>query len=381
MALIGTQWVRVDLRNVLYQPGGMNLFSHSVIFEEGYSAYSTTKGTIFYNQNGKESIRAEPEENGNMHVMLFRPVEKVGKALFGKRVLEPRWHERMGHVNMEYIRKSVKDGAVFLAPGDVLEDSYKCDICVKAKATMKPYKSQAERDFAVGELLHTDLVHAVAKSHNRNKYFLLVKDSASNYRVAYFQNTKNAETTVANLIDAVHMFTTQTKSKVKRVKSDKGSEYRNQKWVRFCSENGILHEFTPAGCSESNGKIEREVRTIRNIARAMLIEVGLPEVFWQDAVSMAVYMLNRLLSSTNPEKTPYEMMYGRKPNLSHVRIFGCAASARLHGPNGEWTSRTREGILVGHVPDTREYKLWDKERREYFSSRPVDFFDYLIRTR
>jgi len=139
-------------------------------------------------------------------------------------------------------------------------------------------------------------------------------------------------------MDAVNMISTQTGCPVKRIKSDQGTEYTNQKWAQFASEKGIIHEFTPAGCSSSNRKIERDVRTIRNMGRAMLLEVGMPETFWQDSVSSAVFLLNRLLSSTNTVITTYQMLTGRKPSLAPVKIFGTAASARLLNPNGAWTT-------------------------------------------
>lgn len=246
-------------------------------------------------------------------------------------------------------------------------------MCIKAKATLKPYYSQQSRNYETGELLHFDLVHAVTRSNQANKYFLLLKDHGSKFRVVYFQNTKESETTVSNIMDAVEFFNNQTGKRVKRLKSDQGGEFKSRIMNKFISEKGIIYDFTAVGCSQSNGKIVRDVRSIRNTARALLLLAQLAPVFWQDAVALSVYTINRLLSSTNKEKTPYEMGYGRKPNLTHARIFGCDASARILNPNGQWTTRTREGIFIGHVPDTGEHKLWDAKEREYFSSRHVDF--------
>jgi hypothetical protein len=98
--------------------------------------------------------------------------------------------------------------AVFLGPQDKVEKYYKCDICIKAKVTLKPYKSQSERNYGVGKLLHTDLVHAVAMSNQRNRYFLLVKNHASSFRIAYFQSAKDADCTVRKLVDAINMLET-----------------------------------------------------------------------------------------------------------------------------------------------------------------------------
>jgi len=67
----------------------------------------------------------------------------------------------------------------------------------------------------VEELLHSNLVHAVTPSNRGNKYFLLVKDHASNYRIAYFQRSKESSVEVPTLIDAMNMFADQTGKTVK----------------------------------------------------------------------------------------------------------------------------------------------------------------------
>ncbi|OXA41630.1 Copia protein [Folsomia candida] len=378
-ACIKGNWEVVTLTKVLFLPKGANLFSQNRMLKRGFYAQSSGEGTTFYEQNGKESLKAKLSEDG-MQIMLFKPVEKDPKAFMcasQKRALQ-RWYERLAHVGFKYLKNSVNKQAVFLGRQNELEEEYRCEVCIKAKATLKPYPTQSERNYETGELLHFDLGHAVSRSNQGNKYFLLVKDNESSYRVVYFQNNKLAETTVRNIKDAVEMFSNQIGLRVKRLKSDKGCEFKNQLMEQFISEKGIIYEYTPAGCSQANGKIEREVRTVRNTARALLLEAALPPAFWQDAVGMAVYTLNRLLSSTNKEATPHEILFGRKPNLSHTRIFGCPASARLLTPKGEWTTKTREGIFVGHVPDTREYKLYDRKNGEYFLSRHVDFFEDYI---
>ncbi len=65
-----------------------------------------------------------------MQLMLFRPLETVKRSFFAGRKEESRWHERFRHVNFDFMEKSVKENAIFLGHGDVLEDAYKCDICV-----------------------------------------------------------------------------------------------------------------------------------------------------------------------------------------------------------------------------------------------------------
>ncbi|CAG7718015.1 unnamed protein product, partial [Allacma fusca] len=158
---------------------------------------------------------------------------------------------------------------------------------------------------------------------------------------------------------------------VKRIKSDQGSEFDNNLWKNYTSQRGIFHEFTPVGCPSSNGKIEREVQTIKNMARAMLIEAELGARFWEDAVGHAVYILNRLLSSTNKEKIPYEMVFKVKPNISHLAVFGSSANANYNTPDDQWSAKNRQGIIVAFLPNSLEMILYDLKKSQYFYSTNV----------
>ena len=74
-----------------------------------------------------------------------------------------------------------------------------------------------------------------------------------------------------------------------------------------------------------NGVSERKICTIVERARTMLLEASLPERFWADAVAMAVNILNRSPRKALTGKTPFEAWFGHRPNLAHLRCFGCDA--------------------------------------------------------
>jgi len=268
-AKIGNAWEEVKLHNVMYIPNAANLFSQNVLlYNKKYTAESDCKGTKFYDKDGNLSLSAKLCEN-KMLVMYMKPLKESRKAMLaadGGHQMPSRWHERMGHVNFDYLKKTVNSGAVFLGDFDKLEKEYKCDVCIKAKATLKPYPTTRKQPRAVGELLHMDLVHAVEESAvEKNKYFLLIKDDRSNYRVVRFQKTKTAIETVNNIKEVIEKFSTQTGGKVKGIRSDKGTEFTNQLLADYLSQQGIRHEFTPTACPQSNVKIERDVRTVREM--------------------------------------------------------------------------------------------------------------------
>ena len=93
----------------------------------------------------------------------------------------------------------------------------------------------------------------------------------------------------------------------------------------------------------------------------MLLEARLPEPFWADAVAMAVYILNRSPTKALTGKTPFEAWFGRRPNRSHLRHFGC--DAYLHVPDAQRMKlkpKARLCMFPGYVPNaTKQWRLWD----------------------
>ena len=96
---------------------------------------------------------------------------------------------------------------------------------------------------------------------------------------------------------------------------------------------------------------------------------------WAEASNAAVYILNRIYSSTAlEEKTPYEMWYKKKPNLAHIRIFG--STVFVHVPKDERAKFDPTGIkcvLVGYCETQKAFRLWDPSARKVRISRDVLF--------
>lgn len=78
---------------------------------------------------------------------------------------------------------------------------------------------------------------------------------------------------------------------------------------------------------QQNGVAERRNRTLVESARSMLQMAGLPHFYWKEAVATACYVQNCLFTGTMSHKTPYELWHGTKPDVTHLRIFGCPAYA------------------------------------------------------
>ena len=104
---------------------------------------------------------------------------------------------------------------------------------------------------------------------------------------------------------------------IKKVRSDNGSEFKNIRIDKLCDEFGIRHQFLTKYTPQSNGLVERKNRTLINMARSMLSEYNVSHSFWAKAINMACYYSNRLYCHPLKEKTPYELLNDRKPNIAY----------------------------------------------------------------
>ena len=112
----------------------------------------------------------------------------------------------------------------------------------------------------------------------------------------------------------------------------KGADQPSQKeFTYFCSEHRIHRHFSMPYTPQQNGVVERNNRTILDMTPAILKNKNLPKVFWGEAVSTAVYLLNRAPIKSLEGKTPYEGWTGRQPSVEHLKVFGCIVFVKTLG--------------------------------------------------
>eukprot|EP00253_Pinus_taeda_P001763 PITA_01763 len=109
-------------------------------------------------------------------------------------------------------------------------------------------------------------------------------------------------------------------------------------------------------------------------ARSMLSGVGLGHEFWAEVVETTCYLVNRSPSSVLEDKTPQEVWIGKKPSLSHLRVFGCDAYVHAKGEtNQSWHSKFEKCIFIGYKDGLKGYKLWNPVTRKVVYIQDVVF--------
>ncbi|GKE00690.1 putative RNA-directed DNA polymerase, partial [Tanacetum coccineum] len=162
---------------------------------------------------------------------------------------------------------------------------------------------------------------------------------------------------------------------VKTFRSDNGTEFVNKVFNKFCIENGIIHQTTFVYTPQQNGIVERKHRHLLNVARSLLFQGGLPLYLWSECIMTAAYLINMLPSSVLNGKTPFELVFNKKPILKHLRVFGCLCYATVLNIHDKLGSRAEKCVLVGYASFKKGYKLYSLERKQFIYSRDVRFFE------
>ncbi|GJX16240.1 putative ribonuclease H-like domain-containing protein [Tanacetum coccineum] len=163
-------------------------------------------------------------------------------------------------------------------------------------------------------------------------FFLASKDETSGILKSFI-------TEIENLVD----------KKVKIIRCDNGTEFKNRVMSKFCKKKGIKREFSIARTPQQNGVAERRNRTLIEAARTMLADSKLPTTFWAEVVNTACYVQNRVLVVKPYNKTPYELFRGRTPAISFMRPFGCHVTIlNTLDYLGKFDGKSDEGFFVGY---------------------------------
>ena len=142
----------------------------------------------------------------------------------------------------------------------------------------------------------------------------MIVDDFTRYTWVFFLVDKSdVFATFKAFIKTIH---NEFETTIKKVRSDNGSEFKNIRIDELCDEFGIRHQFSAKYTPQSNGLVERKNRTLIDMARSMLSEYNMSHSFWAKAINMACYYSNRLYCHPLKEKTPYELLNDRKPNIA-----------------------------------------------------------------
>jgi hypothetical protein len=239
-----------------------------------------------------------------------------------------------------------------------------CSACQAGKqvGAQHPHKDIMTTDRPL-ELLHMDLFGMIAYiSIGRSKYCLVIVDDYSHFTWVFFLQDKSQ--TQETLKGFLRRAQNEFGLRIKKIRSDNGTEFKNSQIEGFLEEEGIKHEFSSPYTPQQNGVVERKNRTLLDMARTMLDEYKTLDRFWAEAINTGCYSINRLYLHRILKKTSYELLTGKKPNVSYFIVFGSKCFILVkRGRKSKFAPKAVEGFLLGYDSNTRAYRVFTKSTR------------------
>jgi hypothetical protein len=240
-----------------------------------------------------------------------------------------------------------------------------CSACQAGKqvGVHHPHKNIMTTDRPL-ELLHMDLFGLIAYiSIGRSKYCLVIVDDYSRFTWVFFLQEKSH--TQETLKGFLRWAQNEFGLRIKKIRSDNGTEFKNSQIEGFLEEEeSIKHEFSSPYTPQQNGVVERKNWTLLDMARTMLDEYTACYAinrFWAEAVNTACYAINRLYLHWILKKTSYELLTGKKPNVSYFRVFGSKCFILVkRGRKSKFAPKAVEGFLLGYDSNTRAHRVFNK---------------------
>ncbi|GKA34853.1 retrovirus-related pol polyprotein from transposon TNT 1-94, partial [Tanacetum coccineum] len=298
---------------------------------EGVDLLSGSRDTNLYTISLDDMLKSSP-------ICLLSKASKTKSWL---------WHRRLSHLNFGTLNKLAKDGLARGIPRLKFQKDHLCSACALGKSKKSSHQPKAEdTNQEKLYLLHMDLCGPMrVASINGKRYILVIVDDYSRFTWVRFLKTKDEAP--AAIIKCIKNIQVRLNATVRNVRTDNGTEFVNQTLREFYENVGISHQTSVARTPQQNGVVERRNRTLVEAARTMLIFSKAPLFLWAEAINTACYTQNRSLIRLRYNKTPYELMQDKKPDLSFLHVFGSLCyPTNDHEDLGKFDAKADIGIFV-----------------------------------
>ena len=244
-----------------------------------------------------------------------------------------------------------------------------CDACERG-GSRKPsfHRRMPQHKFTgFGHRVQSDLCGPFPRSVAAGYlYVLCFVDSATGYSVNYYLNSKHADEVKECFQKYITKYTKYfATGKVEEWFTDGGGEFTSKDLTEFCEEFAIKRGYSTPWSPPQNGKAERLWGILLRGTRIALAHCGLPEAFWAYAMEDALWLHNHMPSRSNAgHKSPFELVFGAKPDFSRKRVFGCKCYFHLSDYDYQKYSISKvgptavEAINLGTDPERRAYLVY-----------------------
>ncbi|GJR59284.1 retrovirus-related pol polyprotein from transposon TNT 1-94 [Tanacetum coccineum] len=298
---------------------------------EGVDLLTGSQGTNWYTLSIGDIMKSSP-------ICLLSKDSKTKSWL---------WHRRLSHLNFGTINQLAKQGLVRGLPKLKFEKDHLCSACSLGKSKKQTHKPKSE-------------------DTNQEKLYLLHIDLSGSMRVE--------NEALEFIIKFLKMIQVRLNATIKNIRTDNGTKFVNQTLRSYYEDVDISHETSVARTPQHNDVVERQNRTLVEVARTMLIYAKALLFLWAKAVATAYYTQNRSLIRLHYEKTLYELLHDKKPDLSYLYVFVALCYPTNDSEDlGKLKAKADVGIFIGYAPVKKAYQIYNRRTKRIMEKIHVDF--------
>nr|GEY78008.1 hypothetical protein [Tanacetum cinerariifolium] len=282
----------------------------------------------------------------NLHEMASAsPICLMARASSTKSWL---WHQRLSHLNFDAINDLAKNDLVSGLSKFKYHKEHLCPSCEQGKIKRashppKPVPNSRQRL----HFLHMDLCGPMRiASINGKRYVLAVVDDYSRY----------------------------TWSPVIIIRTDNGTKFKNQVLKEYFDSVGISHQVSSVRTPQQNGVVKQRNQTLVEAARTMLTFSRAPLFLWAEAIATACFTQNRSIIYRRFNKTPYEIINGRKSDISFLHVFGALCYPKNDREDIKKLGAKGDiGFFIGYSADSCAYRVFNRRIKKIMETMNVSF--------
>jgi hypothetical protein len=227
------------------------------------------------------------------------------------------WHKRLSHPSFKIVRNLVHHFSLPVAHNKIHS---LCSSCSINKAHQLSFRPTSFQSHAPLDISYTDLwgpAHCVGLDGSR--YYLIFINHYTKYMWFYPINAKSCVKSIFPQFK--QLVEKRFQSQIKSLYSDNGGEYISLK--HFLSLYGISHYTTASHTPQQNGVSECQHRHLVETGLTLLQDANLRLSYWPHAFHTATYLINHQPNPLLQNKSPFESLFGQKPNYLKLKSFGC----------------------------------------------------------
>nr|GFA68597.1 retrovirus-related Pol polyprotein from transposon TNT 1-94 [Tanacetum cinerariifolium] len=370
------QWGNILIIRVYFVEGlGHNLFSVGQFCDSDLEVAFRRNACFVRNLEGVDLLKGDRSTilyTINLHEMASAsPICLMARASSTKSWL---WHQRLSHLNFVTINDLARNDLVLGLPKFKYHKEYLCPSYEQGKSKRashlpKPVPNSRQRL----HLLHMDLCGPMRiASINGKRYALVIADDYSRYTWVHFLRSKDEAPTV--IITFLKRITVLLQSPVIIIRTDNGTEFKNQVLKEYFDTVGISHQLSSVRTPQQNVVVERRNRTLVEPARTMLIFSRAPLFLWAEAIATACFTQNRSIIHSRFNKTPYELINGKKPDILFLHVFSALCYPKNDREDiGKLGAKGDIGFFIGYSANSCAYRIYNRRTKKIMETMNVLF--------